>query len=282
MKLMRFGEPGHERPAVELDDGTRLDLSDQIPDFGPGFFACGGMEHLKSVATARNCPPVKAGLRVGPPVARPHSFLAIGLNYRKHAEETGATLPKEPEVFVKLTSCISGPHDDIVQPRKSGKLDYEVELAFVMKNRAQYLASEADARQHIAGFLVCNDVSERGFQHSGSQWTKGKGCQSFGPLGPWLLPTEEVGDYHNLPVTLKVNGQVRQNSNTNDLIFNVNHIVWYLSQHFILEPGDIVTTGTPNGVAAGMKPPAWLAPGDKVETSIAKLGTQNNVVRAFK
>jgi 2-keto-4-pentenoate hydratase/2-oxohepta-3-ene-1,7-dioic acid hydratase in catechol pathway len=282
MKLMRFGEPGHEKPAVELDDGTRLDVSDHIPDFGPDFFACGGMAHLKSVATAKNCPPVKAGLRIGSPVARPHSFIAIGLNYRKHAEETGATIPKEPEVFVKLTSCICGPNDEILQPRKSEKLDYEVELAFVMKNRVHYLGSAAESKQHIAGFLICNDVSERGFQRSGSQWTKGKGCQSFGPLGPWLLPTEIVGDYGNLQVTLKVNGQSRQDSNTNDLIFNVDHIVWYLSQHFILEPGDIITTGTPNGVALGMKPPGWLVPGDKVETSIAKLGTQSNVVRAAK
>lgn len=283
MKLMRFGEPGHEKPAVELDNGTRLDVSDHIPDFGPEFFACGGLERLKTLATPKLCPPLKAGMRVGPPVSRPHMFFAIGLNYRKHAEETGNPIPKAPIVFVKATSSICGPNDEIITPRKSEKLDYEVELAFVMKNRVQYLASEAESKQHIAGFLVCNDVSERGFQMFDSQWTKGKGAANFGPLGPWLIPTEDVGDYHNLDVSLKVNGQVRQNSNTNDLIFNIDHIVWYMSQYFILEPGDVITTGTPSGVAMGMKPqPGWLKPGDKVETSIAKLGTQNNTVVAAK
>jgi 2,4-diketo-3-deoxy-L-fuconate hydrolase len=282
MKLMRFGELGHEKPAVELADGTRLDVSDQIGDFGPDFFAYGGMERLKAVATPKLCPPVKTGQRIGSPVARPHSFIAIGLNYRKHAEETGNKIPTEPEVFIKMTTCIGGPNDDIVQPRKSTMLDYEVELAFVIKERALYLASESESPKYIAGFLTCNDVSERGFQRSGSQWTKGKGCPTFGPLGPWLLPTEEIGDYHNLDVSLKVNGKTRQNSNTNDLIFNINHIVWYLSQHMILEPGDVVCTGTPSGVALGMKPPEWLKPGDKVETTIAKLGSQTNTVVAAK
>jgi 2-keto-4-pentenoate hydratase/2-oxohepta-3-ene-1,7-dioic acid hydratase in catechol pathway len=279
MKLFRFGEPGREKPGVELPDGTRLDVSDHIQDFGPEFFACGGMERLKTIATARLCPPVKGNPRIGPPVARPNQFIAIGLNYRKHAEETGAKLPTEPEVFVKLTSCICGPNDDILVPPGSEKMDYEVELALVMKNKLRYLANKEEAFQHVAGFMICNDVSERDYQRRGSQWIKGKSHQNFGPLGPWLVPTEQLPDVHNLDLSLKVNGQTRQNSNTNDLIFDCKHIVWYLSQFFTLEPGDVITTGTPSGVALGMNPPQWLKAGDTVEAAIAKLGTQRNTVR---
>jgi 2-keto-4-pentenoate hydratase/2-oxohepta-3-ene-1,7-dioic acid hydratase in catechol pathway len=282
MKLFRFGESGREKPGVELPDGTRLDVSDQISDFGPDFFACGGMERLKAVATPRLCPPVQGNPRLGPPVARPNQFIAIGLNYRKHAEEMGSKIPTEPEIFVKLTSCICGPNDDIVQPLNSQKLDYEVELAFVMKSKLRYLASPEEALQHVAGFLICNDVSERGFQQQGSQWVKGKSAHNFGPLGPWLVPTEELPDVHNLDVSLKVNGKSRQSSSTNDLIFNIPHLVWYMSRHFTLEPGDVITTGTPSGVAGGMKPPAFLKPGDQVETAIAQLGVQRNAVRAYE
>ncbi len=279
MKLIRFGEPGREKPGVELTDGTRLDVSQHISDFGPDFFAMGGMERLKAIAKPGLCPALKGNPRLGPPVARPNTFFAIGLNYRKHAQETGSKIPTEPEIFIKVTSCICGPNDDIIPPKASTKLDYEIELAFVIKDRVQYLTSESEAAQHIAGFLICNDVSERDFQHRGSQWIKGKGAMHFGPLGPYLVPTEEVPDFGNLELTLKVNGEVRQTSNTNDLIFGVPHLVWYMSQFFILEPGDVVTTGTPHGVAAGMKPPGWIKPGDKVETTIAKLGTQTNTVR---
>jgi 2-keto-4-pentenoate hydratase/2-oxohepta-3-ene-1,7-dioic acid hydratase in catechol pathway len=280
MKLIRFGEPGREKPGVELPDGTRLDVSDQISDFGPDFFACGGMERLKAIATPRLCPAIKGSPRLGPPVARPNQFIAIGLNYRKHAEEMGAKIPTEPEIFVKLTSSICGPNDDILQPPNSQKLDYEIELAFVMKSKLRYLASQEEALQHVAGFMICNDVSERDWQHRGTQWVKGKSHQNFGPLGPWLLPAEELPDVHNLDLKLTVNGKVRQSSNTNDLIFNVPHMVWYMSQFFTLEPGDVITTGTPSGVAGGMKPPGFIKPGDVVETTIAKLGTQRNTVRA--
>jgi 2-keto-4-pentenoate hydratase/2-oxohepta-3-ene-1,7-dioic acid hydratase in catechol pathway len=279
MKLFRFGDAGHERPGVELADGTRLDVSDLISDFGPAFFEAGGMERLKTVANARTCPAIKGSPRIGPPVARPNQFIAIGLNYRKHAEEMGAKIPTEPEIFVKLTSSICGPNDDILIPPGSQKMDYEVELGFVMKNKLRYLASKEEAMQHVAGFFICNDVSERDYQHRGSQWIKGKSHQNFGPLGPWMVPTEELPDVHNLDLSTKVNGQVRQSSNTNDLIFNIPHIVWYMSQFFTLEPGDVVVTGTPSGVAGGMKPPGWLKAGDTVELNISKLGTQRNTVR---
>ena len=279
MKLFRFGDSGREKPGVELADGTRLDVSDHINDFGPDFFACGGMDRLKAIANTRMCPAIKGSPRIGPSVARPNQFIAIGLNYRKHAEEMGAKIPTEPEIFVKLTSSICGPNDDILIPPGSTKMDYEVELAFVMKNKVRYLASKEEAMQHIAGFLICNDVSERDYQHRGSQWIKGKSHQNVGPLGPWMVPTEELPDVHNLDLSLKVNGQTRQNSNTNDLIFNVPHMLWYMSQFFTLEPGDVITTGTPSGVAGGMKPPGWLKAGDTVEVNVAKLGTQRNTVR---
>jgi len=279
MKLIRFGESGREKPGVELSDGTRLDVSDLIGDYTPEFFACGGMDKLMSIANPRTCPAIKGTPRLGPPVARPNQFIAIGLNYRKHAEEMGAKIPTEPEIFVKLTSSICGPNDDILIPPGSQKMDYEVELAFVMKNKLRYLAKKEEALQHVAGFLICNDVSERDFQHRGTQWVKGKSHQNFGPLGPWMIPTGELPDVHNLDLSLKVNGQTRQNSNTNDLIFDVPHMVWYMSQFFTLEPGDVITTGTPSGVAGGMKPPGWLKAGDTVEVNIAKLGTQRNTVR---
>ncbi|HEX7926074.1 MAG TPA: fumarylacetoacetate hydrolase family protein [bacterium] len=278
MKLIRFGEAGREKPGVELPDGTRLDVSDHINDYTPDFFAYGGMEKLKSVANAKLCPAIKGTPRLGPPCARPNQFIAIGLNYRKHAEEMGAKIPTEPEIFVKLTSSICGPNDDILIPPSSTKMDYEVEIAFVMKNKLRYLDDKKKAMEHVAGFLICNDVSERDFQHRGSQWVKGKSHQNFGPLGPWIVQTEELPDMHNLELSLKVNGQTRQSSNTNDLIFDLNHIVWYCSHFFTLEPGDVITTGTPSGVAGGMKPPGFLKAGDQVETTIAKLGTQRNKV----
>jgi 2,4-didehydro-3-deoxy-L-rhamnonate hydrolase len=280
MKLIRFGASGREQPGVLLDDGTRLDLSRHIRDYSPDFFAAGGMARVAELVKARkDTPAADPKARLGAPVARPLKFVAIGLNYRKHAEETGAAIPKEPVVFCKATSCICGPDDGIQVPRTSKKLDYEVELAFVMKNRVADLASQDEALAHVAGYLICNDVSERDFQFRGPQWTIGKSHDSFGPLGPWLVTPDEVGDPHALALTLKVNGKVRQQSNTNDFIFNVPHMIWYLSQFMTLEPGDVVTTGTPNGVAAGMKDPnAFLKVGDTVELSIAKLGTQTQKV----
>ncbi|HKI97575.1 MAG TPA: fumarylacetoacetate hydrolase family protein [bacterium] len=282
MKLIRFGTPGREKPGVQLNDGTRLDLSLHIHDYTPEFFASGGMARVAELVAARKDTPVAdPNARLGSPVARPNKFVAIGLNYRKHAAEVGAQIPKEPEVFTKYTSCICGPNDGILVPKTSTRLDYEVELAFVVKDRVADLASEDEALQHVAGYMVCNDVSERDFQFRGTQWVRGKSHDSFGPLGPWLVTPDEVGNPHDLEVSLKVNGQVRQQSNTNDFIFNLPHIIWYCSQFFTLEPGDVVTTGTPSGVAQGMKDPnAFLKIGDTVEVSVAKLGTQVQKVMA--
>ena len=237
----------------------------------------GDTPKLRKVAeNPADCPPVPDGARLGPPVARPHKFLAIGLNYRKHAVETGNPIPGEPVIFTKATSCICGPDDDTLIPRGSEKMDYEVELAFVMKDTVRNLASENDAMAHIAGFMICNDVSERLFQmERGGQWLKGKSADTFGPLGPWLVTADALPDCGNLALSTKVNGQLRQNSNTNDLIFSVPYCLWYLSQFMTLEAGDVITTGTPEGVAVGMgDPEAFLKHGDKVELTIDKLGDQ--------
>lgn len=279
MKLIRFGEPGEERPGVLQDDGSIVDVSHHIHDYTPDFFAAGGVEQARALVAGGKCPRVDGSPRLGAPVARPHKFVAIGLNYRKHAAEVGAEIPSEPEIFTKHTSCICGADDGIIVPKTSTKLDYEVELAFVVGSRIQDLSSTEGALDHVAGYLICNDVSERDFQFRGSQWVRGKSHDSFGPLGPWLVTPDEVGDPHALELELKVNGQVRQSSNTSDFIFDLPHIIWYTSQFFTLEPGDVVTTGTPSGVAIGMKDPAaFLKKGDKVEVSISKLGQQTQVV----
>lgn len=281
MKLIRFGEPGREKPGIEQADGSRLDVSGQIGDYTPAFFAEDGLEKLRKVAAQPgDLPAVPAGARLGPPVARPHKFLAIGLNYKKHAIETGNPIPDEPVIFSKATSCICGPNDDTIIPRGSEKLDYEVELAFVMKDTVRNLASESEALEHIAGFTICNDVSERLFQlERGGQWLKGKSADTFGPLGPFLITTGELPDYGKLAVSTKVNGEIRQNSNSDDMIFSVPYCLWYLSQFMTLEPGDVITTGTPAGVAAGMNDPAaFLKSGDTVEVTIEKLGSQTQQV----
>ena len=283
MRLIRFGLSGYEKPGVELEDGTRLDLSETVPDYTPTFFASGGLSHLQAVLAAKpHLPEVPQGMRLGPPIARPHKFIAIGLNYRKHAEEGNHPIPTEPVIFTKATSCICGPNDNTIIPPGSKKLDYEVELAFVMKNKARHLASPEEAIARVAGFMICNDVSERHFQaERGGQWTKGQSHDTFGPLGPVLVTTSALPDHDNLELTLKVNGKVRQNSNTNDLIFSVPYLVWYLSQFMTLEPGDVVTTGTPSGVGNAMKPPGLLKAGDVVELNIAKLGSQRQVITAI-
>ncbi len=282
MKLIRFGEPGAEKPGIEQEDGTRRDVSGQVSDYTPEFFASGGLEKLAEVADkADQCPEVPASTRLGPPVARPLKFLAIGLNYKNHALELGGSIPDEPVIFSKATSCICGPDDHTLMPRGSEKLDYEVELAFVMKDTVRNLASESEALAHIAGFTICNDVSERFNQlERGGQWVKGKSADTFGPLGPWLVTTDALPDFGNLEVSTKVNGAYRQRSSTSDLIFSIPHCLWYLSQFMTLEAGDVVTTGTPEGVAVGMNDPeAFLKPGDKVEVSVAKLGTQTQLVK---
>ncbi len=283
MKLIRFGEPGREKPGIENDDGSRVDVSDHFADYTPEFFASGGLNRLKEVVAAgAGLPAVSPALRLGPPTARTRKFIAIGLNYKQHAVEVGAEIPSEPVVFTKATSSICGPNDDTIVPRGSEKLDYEVEIAFVMKNKVRYLDSEDEALSHIAGFTICNDVSERVFQlERGGSWTKGKSADTFGPLGPWLVTTDALPDYGNLAVSTKVDGATRQQSNTSDMIFSIPHILCYLSRFMTLEPGDVITTGTPQGVAAGMKDPeAFLRPGQTVEVAIEKLGVQTQRITA--
>lgn len=280
MRLIRFGEAQRERPGVELEDGHRLDLSWHIQDYTPQFFAAGGMERLRHiVAEGKRCPPAPMDARLGPPVANPGKFLAIGLNYHKHAEEVGAKLPTVPEVFTKQVSCICGPNDEVWLPEGSTKLDYEVELAFVIGKRLSYQEADGNMLDYVAGYLICNDVSERTFQRRGSQWTQGKSHDHFGPLGPWLLSADQLRDPHTLRVRTLVNGQTRQDSNTSDLIFNVPHILAHLAHHMTLMPGDVITSGTPSGVAAGMNDAAaFLKAGDELELSIDGLGVQRQRV----
>ena len=281
MRLIRCGDAGHERPGVELEDGTRLDLSSQICDYDGNFFAAGGLDRLSALLGGRTAwPRFPAGIRLGPPVARPHKFLAVGLNFRQHAQELGDSIPAEPEIFTKQTSCICGPNDDLLIPRGSVKLDYENELAFVVQFPAAYLADEAEARSCIGGYLICNDGTSRDFTARGSQWTKGKSAETFGALGPWLATPDELGDPHRLGIETTVNGATRQDGDTSDMIFDCAHVLWYLSQFLRMEPGDVVTTGTPTGVAAAMDDAdAFLKEGDLLELRIDGLGVQRHRVR---
>lgn len=283
MKLIRFGDANHERPGVLLDDGRQIDVSEHFADYTPEFFASGGLEQLQSVvASGHRCNEVAQGVRLGPPIAKPGKFVAVGLNFHNHVKEVGLPMPKEPEMFTKYTTCICGPDDNVLIPRGSTRLDYELELAFVVKKKSRYLESAEQALDHIAGLTICNDVSERAFQFDhGSQFVKGKSADTFGPLGPWLVTLDSIPDMNNLKMSLSVNGEQRQNSNTGDMIFNVPHILWDLSQFFTFEPGDVVTTGTPEGVIAGMKPPVWLKAGDVIQMEIEGLGTQTQTVTAL-
>ena len=280
MKLLRYGPAGAEKPGVVADDGTIRDLSGVISDIssdtlGPELFA------TLFKTDASSLPEVPAGTRIGPCVGDPGKILCIGLNYSDHAAETGATPPTEPIIFHKSLTSLCGPYDNVEKPRGSEALDWEVELAIVIGKRAKYI-SEDEVMNHIAGFAVFNDVSERDYQikRQGS-WTKGKSHDTFGPLGPWLVTPDEVADVHNLPMWLDVNGEKRQRGNTNTLIFNVPTIVSYVSQFMTLMPGDIIPTGTPPGVAMGMKPePKYLQVGDVITLGIDGLGEQRQTVVA--
>ena len=278
MKLVRFGAAGAERPGLVLADGSIADLSDVIPDVTGVALA---PEVLKKLALvdATKLPKPPDGARLGACVANVGKFIAIGLNYADHAAETGAKIPSEPIVFMKATSCITGPNDTVLKPRGSTKMDWEVELGVVIGSVTRYV-SEADAPRHIAGYCVVNDLSERAFQlERGGQWDKGKGCDTFGPLGPWLVTSEEIGDPANLSMWLDVNGTRRQNGSTRTMIFKPAFLVSYLSQFMSLHPGDVITTGTPPGVGMGIKPnPIFLNAGDVMELGIEKLGTQRQVV----
>ena len=282
MKLIRFGAAGKEKPGVHID-GTDYDVSGFIKDYDELFFANGGLPHLAWMLEQHKnmLPKVAAGARLGCPVANPSKIICIGLNYAKHAKETNATIPTEPIIFMKATTAITGPNDVIVIPKDSVKTDWEVELAFVIGKRASYV-SEADAMDYVAGYCLHNDVSEREFQlDRGGTWDKGKGCDSFAPLGPWMVTKDEVANVHNLRLWLSVNGKMMQDGNTDDLIFNVPQLVAYISRFMTLLPGDIISTGTPAGVGLGFNPPVYLKPGDIVELGIDGLGVSKQQVVAY-
>ena len=277
MKLVRYGAKGAEKPGLIDGSGQLRDLSAEVEDFRPQDMTFEFTDRLARL-NPDTLPAVDGSPRLGPPVARTGHFIAIGLNYADHAAESGLPIPEEPVLFSKAPSSLSGPNDDVIEPKGSKKLDWEVELAFVIGKRASYV-SEAEALGHVLGYAVCNDVSERAWQIEGTgQWIKGKSAETFGPLGPWLVTADEVGDPQDLDMWLDVNGTRMQTGNTKTMIFSVAHLVSYLSGKMVLEPGDVVTTGTPPGVGLGMKPQVWLKPGDVMELSIEKLGVQKQTV----
>ncbi|HUR27018.1 MAG TPA: fumarylacetoacetate hydrolase family protein [Planctomycetota bacterium] len=283
MKLIRVGYPGQERPAVLSDDGARIDCSAFGEDWGETFFANDGLMRLaRWLDTNRaKAPRLSASERLGSAIARPSKIICIGLNYRDHAQETGAELPKEPVIFFKATTALCGPNDDVAIPRGGSKLDWEVELGIVIGRTCRHVAV-ADALAHVAGFVLHNDYSERSFQLERSgQWVKGKSCDTFAPVGPWLATTDEFEDCQKLKLWLEVNGKRRQDGSTSNMAFGVAEIVSYLSQFMTLLPGDLISTGTPAGVALGMSTPVFLAEGDVVECGIDGLGSaRQKVVRA--
>ncbi|MBE4740810.1 fumarylacetoacetate hydrolase family protein [Streptomyces caniscabiei] len=282
MYLMRIGAPGAEKPVARIDDETYVDLSDVVTDFDETFFGDGGIDRVRPVVTERAAAGQVLrfdGERVGAPIARPHQILCIGLNYRDHAAESGMPVPDEPILFTKSPNTLIGPNDDVRIPRGSTKTDWEVELGIVIGRRTSYLESVDDARGAIAGYVTVNDVSERAFQlERGGQWAKGKSAETFNPAGPWLATADEVDDVLDLDMWLDVNGVRRQTGSTKTMIFDPYFIVHYLSQFLVLEPGDLINTGTPPGVGMGLTPPVYLQPGDVMELGIKQLGTQRQSV----
>jgi 2,4-diketo-3-deoxy-L-fuconate hydrolase len=282
MKLIRFGEPGHETPGVLLEDGTRVDASGFGADYDEKFFAGDGLKELGSwIAGHSSALRVGAGVRLSPPICRPSKIVCIGLNYHDHAAETKAESPKEPVIFFKASSSLVGPNDALVMPRNATKVDWEVELALVIGKRASYV-DKADALAHVAGYALHNDYSERGFQlERGGQWVKGKSADTFAPLGPFLATPDELANVGSLGMWLNVNGESRQKSSTSNMIFDVSTLVSYVSQFMTLLPGDVISTGTPAGVGLGMNPPVYLQAGDIVELGIEGLGESKQIVTAY-
>ncbi|MGC1348469.1 MAG: fumarylacetoacetate hydrolase family protein [Xanthobacteraceae bacterium] len=283
MKLVRFGAPGREKPGMLDAQGRVRDLSKIVPDIAGAALSPSGLTKLRKLKPEK-LPLIRGTPRFGPCVGRVGNFIAIGLNYSDHAAEAGMPIPKEPIIFNKAASCISGPNDDTMTPKESTKLDYEIELGVVIGSRARYLA-KTKAMDAVAGYCLANDVSERNFQiaRSGGQWGKGKGCETFGPLGPWLVTKDEIRDPQRLDMWLTVNGETRQKGSTQTMIFGVAHLVWYCSQFFVLEPGDVIITGTPPGVGMGIKPePKFLKPGDIVRLGIDGLGEAQQKIVKFK
>ena len=284
MKLIRFGNLGNEKPGVQLEDGSRIDVTGFGEDYNEQFFGTNGIDRLATWLkdNAENCPVVAHDVRLGPPMTRPSKIVCVGLNYAQHAEEAGMTVPKEPVLFFKATSAIVGPNDDLIIPKQGEKTDWEVELAIVIGKKASYV-SKADAFDHVAGYVLHNDYSERAFQiEREGQWCKGKGCDTFAPIGPFIATTDEIADPNNLNLWLKLNGETVQNSSTDDFIFNVQEVVSYISQFMTLLPGDIISTGTPFGVGLGFDPPKYLKPGDVVELGIEGLGSSKQTARAYQ
>jgi 2-keto-4-pentenoate hydratase/2-oxohepta-3-ene-1,7-dioic acid hydratase in catechol pathway len=281
MKLVRFGPKGREKPGIIDKAGVLRDLSRVVSDITPETLADGAIAKIRKVK-AESLPAAPKRVRIAPCVGNVRNFIAIGLNYVDHAKETGSPIPKEPIIFNKAPSCIVGPNDDVIIPRGSKKTDWEVELAIIIGKGGTYI-DEAKAMQHVAGFAVCHDVSEREFQiERGGQWTKGKGCPTFGPLGPWLVTRDEVKDVQNLDMFLDVNGKRMQTGNTKTMIFGAAYLVSYISQFMTLEAGDVITTGTPPGVGSGMKPPQFLKGGETVHLGISGLGEQTQKIVKYK
>ncbi|MEV6537973.1 fumarylacetoacetate hydrolase family protein [Streptomyces sp. NPDC051665] len=280
MRFLRVGPAGSERPVVLDSDGTARDLSPLTVDIDGAFLEEGGVERVRAALAEDVLPRTDiAGRRVGAPVARPGKVVCIGLNYVDHAAETATPPPAEPVVFMKAANTVVGPDDTVLVPRTSEKTDYEIELAVVIGRTARYLDSPEAADDVVAGYAIADDVSERAFQHErGGQWDKGKSCETFNPLGPWLVTPDEAGDPQGLAMRLWVNGELRQDGHTKNMIFGVRHIVWYLSQFMVLDPGDVISTGTPAGVAFGANDFPYLVAGDVVEVEIDRLGRQRHVL----
>ena len=284
MKLIRFGEKNKEKPGIQLDNDLRIDVSSFIDDYDENFFYKIGIKKLRSWLNKNKekCPIIDNNIRIGPPISRPSKIVCVGLNYAKHAAESGMKIPDEPVLFFKSSSAITGPYDPIIIPKNSSKTDWEVELAIVIGKRASYVSKE-DALNYIAGYVLHNDVSEREFQIERSgQWVKGKSCDSFAPIGPFIATADEIENPNNLNLWLKVNGEEMQNSNTSDFIFNIEEVVSYISQFMTLMPGDIISTGTPFGVGLGLNPPKYLKEGDIVELGIEGLGISKQTCIAYK
>ena len=278
MKLIRFGEPGKEKPGIIISEKC-FDVSEFIKDYDETFFRDDGIFHLEKIVAESSLPEINVHQRLGCPVAKPSKIICIGLNYAKHAKETNANVPKEPIIFFKSTTALSGPNDDIMIPKNSSKTDWEVELAVVLGKRTCYV-EEHEAMNYVAGYCLHNDISEREFQiERGGQWVKGKSCDTFAPIGPWLVTKDEIHDVDNLRLWLTVNGKKMQDENTNDLIFKIPYLISYVSQFMTLLPGDILSTGTPAGLGLGFNPPVYLKEGDVVELGIEGLGTQKQKVK---
>jgi 2,4-didehydro-3-deoxy-L-rhamnonate hydrolase len=283
MKLIRFGQLGKEKPGVVINE-LMYDMSSLSEDYNENFFGSGGLKKLEALLKkgTESLPKIPNGSRLGSPIARPSKIVCIGLNYADHARETNATIPLEPVIFLKATSSLCGPYDDIVIPKNSIKTDWEVELAIVMNQKASYI-SENEALDYVAGYCLHNDVSERTFQlERNGTWDKGKGCDTFAPLGPWLVTKDEIEDLNNLRLWLTVNGNMMQNGTTANLIYKIPFLISYVSQFMSLLPGDVISTGTPAGVGLGMKPPLYLKEGDVVELGVDGLGTAKQNVCAYQ